>query len=64
MGLALPETLEHPRLGLAPHRIAYPNLTKYFVMEVGDTVPDELDDWASAAFARVTELTAQKAESK
>ncbi|HHH28780.1 MAG TPA: hypothetical protein ENK57_10615 [Polyangiaceae bacterium] len=50
-GLALPEGIEAERLHDAPKGMTYPGLTRYFTVQEGDEVPDDLAEWARIAFA-------------
>jgi hypothetical protein len=49
-GLALPEDFEAEGLGPSPERIFYKGLTKFFVIEEGQTVHERLSDWAKRAY--------------
>jgi hypothetical protein len=50
VGLALPEDFEAERLGPAPERTFYPGLTKFFVINEGQALPDDLSGWARRAY--------------
>ena len=50
VGLALPSDFDHAALGKAPQGARYRGLTKYLTLRPGDAVPDEITDWARAAF--------------
>ena len=53
LGLALPDALESPLLGLAPAGMKYKGITKYLTIRPGDQVPAELAAWAKAAFENI-----------
>jgi hypothetical protein len=53
VGLALPENYEAVQLGPAPPKMVYKGLTKYFAVEQGGTVPQELIEWAALAYRNV-----------
>ena len=50
VGLALPEDFEVEGLGPPPERIVYKGLTKFFVIEEGQAVPERLSGWAKRAY--------------
>jgi hypothetical protein len=50
LGLALPDNIESPRLGPAPSGMRYKGITKYLVILPGETLPEELRQWANAAY--------------
>jgi hypothetical protein len=50
VGLSLPEDYESELLGPAPPRSNYKGITRYFTVRPGESVPDELCQWATAAF--------------
>ena len=50
VGLALPEDFEAEGLGPPPERIVYKGLTKFFVIEEGQAVPERLSGWAKRAY--------------
>ena len=50
VGLALPEDFKAEGLGPPPERIVYKGLTKFFVIEEGQTVPERLSGWAKRAY--------------
>jgi hypothetical protein len=54
LGLALPEEFESPLLGPAPTGMKYKGITKYLTLKPGEQVPAELHQWASTAFANVS----------
>lgn len=55
VGLALPESIESPELGVAPAGMKYQGLTKYFSVSANDVIPAELESWARTAFRLVSE---------
>ena len=50
VGLALPENVESPLLGPAPTGTTYKGLTKYFTLRPGESVPEQLSQWARVAY--------------
>ena len=50
VGMSLPDNFESPLLGPAPTGTKYKGLTKYFTLKPGDSVPEQLSQWASAAY--------------
>jgi hypothetical protein len=50
VGLALPEDFEAEGLEPPPERIFYKGLTKFFVIEEGQAVPERLSGWAKRAY--------------
>ena len=50
VGLALPEDFEEEPLGPPPERIFYKGLTKFLVIEEGQTIPEGLAGWATRAY--------------
>ena len=50
VGLALPEDFDAAGLGPPPERIVYKGLTKFFVIEEGQAVPERLSGWAKRAY--------------
>jgi hypothetical protein len=50
LGLALPEDFESPLLGSAPAGTKYKGITKYLTIKPGDALPEELPQWAAAAY--------------
>ncbi len=50
VGLALPEDFEKEPLGPPPERIFYQGLTKFLVIEDGQSCPEELAGWAKRAY--------------
>ena len=50
VGLALPEDFEKEPLGPPPERIFYQGLTKFLVIEEGQSCPEELAEWARRAY--------------
>jgi len=54
IGLALPEDYGSELLGPAPPRTNYKGITRYFTIRPGEPVPDELSQWATAAFQNVS----------
>ena len=50
VGLTLPEDFEGAGLGPSPERIFYQGLTKFLVIEEGQTVPEKLSTWAELAY--------------
>lgn len=59
VGLALPEDFESPSLGPAPTGMKYKGLTKYFTLKPGDVVPEQLSQWARAAYQHALSETKQ-----
>ena len=53
VGLAMPPGVESGKLGPAPTGTTYQGLTKYFVVERGDSVPDEISQWAALTYRNV-----------
>ena len=56
VGLALPEDFEAEGLGPPPERIFYKGLTKFFVIEEGQAVPEGLSGWAKRAYDEALSL--------
>jgi hypothetical protein len=54
VGMSLPESIEHARLGNARPGMNYKGLTKYFGVTVDNPVPDELEEWARLAYETAT----------
>jgi hypothetical protein len=54
VGMSLPESVDHPRLGNARPGMKYKGLTKYFGVTVDNSVPHELEAWASLAYETAT----------
>ncbi len=54
VGMSLPESVEHPRLGNTRPGMKYKGLTKYFGVTVDNPVPDELEAWARLAYRTAT----------
>lgn len=54
LGLALPEDYESELLGPAPPRSNYKGIARYFTVRPGELVPDELSQWATAAYHNAT----------
>ena len=50
LGLALPESYESSLLGPAPIGTKYKGITKYLTIRPGDSLPEELSQWAKSAF--------------
>ena len=50
VGLSLPENFESPLLGPAPTGTKYKGLTKYFTLMPGESVPEQLSQWARVAY--------------
>jgi hypothetical protein len=54
VGMSLPESVEHPRLGPPRPGMRYMGLTKYFGFDVDNPVPDEFEAWAKLAYETAT----------
>ena len=55
VGMSLPESIDHPRLGIARPGMRYKGLTKYFgQLQAKKPVPVELESWARLAYSTVT----------
>jgi hypothetical protein len=53
IGLAVPTSVEHPRLVDAPVGMAYPGLTRYLILAPEEAVPVELIEWSRSAYRAV-----------
>ncbi len=56
VGLALPEYVTAAVLQPPPPDKKYPRLTKYLTITLADDVPEQLGDWARAAYANVVAI--------
>lgn len=56
VGLALPEDLTFAMLGPAPKGMTYKGLTKYFSLEPGESLPEQLAEWSKIAFETASEV--------
>lgn len=53
LGLPLPDDIKHPKLVVAPPGCKYAGLTKYLVLQPGDQLPEEIDDWCQQAYEHI-----------
>ena len=50
VGLALPENFDAEGLGPAPEEVFYRGLTRFFVINEGQAIPEEFSEWAKRAY--------------